>query len=96
MYRLNLGVRPETYRRLFRAPPAATREMSVVNTGHDYSKLGELMPHPVYAPLSRVCVLNPGAAAFEAVEPLLEEAYRMAARRAATRANHPPPEDTGD
>lgn len=96
VYRLNLGVKPDTYRRLFGAPPAATREMNVVDTGHDYTRLGELMPHPVYAPLSWVCVLNPGPETFGAVRPLLEEAYRIAARRAETRANRPPPGDTGD
>jgi hypothetical protein len=39
------------------------------------------MPHPVYAAQFYVCVLNPGAETFEAVKPLLAEAYSIAVRR---------------
>jgi hypothetical protein len=43
------------------------------------------MPHPVYAPQSWVCVLNPSRETFEAVQPLLAEAYSIAANRHASR-----------
>lgn len=86
VYRLNIGLTPETYRRLFGTPPAATREMNVVDTGHDPTILDELMPHPVYAPLFWVCVLSPSATTLETLRPLLEEACTVAARRARARA----------
>ncbi len=43
------------------------------------------MPHPVYAPQSWVCVLNPSAETFEAVKPLLADAYASVAARHARR-----------
>ena len=47
--------------------------------------LHQLMPHPVYAPQSWVCVLNPSPETFRAAQPLLAEAYAMAVRRHAKR-----------
>src|SRR2546421_6265466 len=58
VFRLNIGVGRETYRSLFGTPGEVT-------TGHDYTALDQLLPHPVYAPQSLVCVLNPSAAMFE-------------------------------
>jgi hypothetical protein len=52
---------------------------------HDFTALDQLMPHPVYAPLSWVCVLNPSAATFDVVRPLLAEAYQRAVGRNAKR-----------
>ena len=39
------------------------------------------MPHPVYGRNHRVCVLNPSEATFEALQPLLREAYGRAVQR---------------
>ncbi|MBB5235210.1 hypothetical protein HNQ09_002662 [Deinococcus budaensis] len=39
------------------------------------------MPHPVYAPVGWVCVLNPAAVTFEGLRPLLQEAYEKAKGR---------------
>ena len=39
----------------------------------------------VYAPMSWVCVLNPSVATFQAVRPLLAEAYQLAVSRYAKR-----------
>ncbi|MBB6099370.1 hypothetical protein HNR42_002811 [Deinobacterium chartae] len=87
VFRLNLGVRRQTYRSLFGPQPKAAGPDGVVDTGYDYTALDRLMPHPVYAPMSWVCVLNPGPATFEVLRPLLAEACDLAARRAARRAD---------
>ncbi len=42
------------------------------------------MPHPAYAPHSFVCVFNPSPNTFEAVKPLLADAYARVATRHAT------------
>ncbi|MGH2370118.1 MAG: DUF6194 family protein, partial [Chloroflexota bacterium] len=63
-------------------PPSAA---GVVDTGHDFTVLDQLLPHPVYAPMSRVCVLKPSDATFQAARPLLAEAYDLAVRRHARR-----------
>ena len=86
IYRLNIGVTRNTYERLFGPPPPATREMPVVETGYDHTALDQLMPHPIYVPLSWVCVLNPSVKTFEGVRPLLDEAQLIAERRGRTRA----------
>ncbi|GAA5532922.1 DUF6194 family protein [Deinococcus aluminii] len=85
VFRLNIGVSPETYRSLFGELPRGNGA-SVIDTGHDYTVLDRLMPHPLYAPLAWVCVLNPTAGTFQALQPLLDEAHRRAARREAARA----------
>jgi hypothetical protein len=85
VFRLNVGVSRDTYRALFGPLPAAPGPEGVVATGHDFAALDQLMPHPVYAPQAWVCVLNPSAATFEKIKPLLAEAYDLAVRRQAKR-----------
>lgn len=74
VFRLNIGVSKETFAKLF--------DPSVA---HDFTTLDRLMPHPEYGPNHFLCVLNPSDATFEAVKPLLREAYEIAVRRAAPR-----------
>lgn len=81
VYRLNLGVRRDTYTALFGAIPKPDAAWGVIDTGHDYAALDTLMPHPVYAPLGWICVMNPGAATFERLHPLLREAHEKARRQ---------------
>lgn len=72
VYRLNIGVRRETFHGLF---PSEAQ--------HDYTARDTLIPHPVYAPQSWVSVLNPSDATFETVKPYLQEAYEIAVKRIA-------------
>ena len=84
VFRLNIGVGKDTYRALFGPQPAPPGASGVVDTGHDFTALDQLLPHPVYAPQSWVCVLNPGEATFQqTVRPLLAEAYDRAVKRIA-------------
>jgi hypothetical protein len=85
VFRLNFGLRKETYRALF-GPAPALGESGVVDTGHDFTALDQLMPHPHYAPQGWVCVLSPSAPTFRSLEPLLAEAYALAAGRHPTTA----------
>ncbi len=75
IYRLNVGVSRDSFRRLFPDD----------STAHDPAALDALMPHPVYASQSWVSVLNPSAETFRSVEPLLAEAYGIAVARLARR-----------
>src|SRR5918911_368955 len=85
VFRLNIGVSRDTFRALFGHASSAESDKS---TPYDFAALDRLMPHPVYARQSRVCVLNPSPETFEAVKPLLAEAYsRVAARHARRQAN---------
>ncbi len=85
VFRLNIGVSKPTFVALFGAPPSAPGAAGVVSTGHDFTALDQLMPHPVYGHMLWVCVLNPSRATFEVVRPLLAEAYSLAVRRRAKR-----------
>lgn len=73
VFRLNVGVGKETYRRIL---GDATEE-----TGHDFTALDRLMPHPIYGKMHWLCVLNPSEATFETVKPLLAEAYERSVRQ---------------
>jgi hypothetical protein len=86
VFRLNIGLAPETFRSLFGARPSAPGAAGEDDTRYDYTVLDQLLPHPVYAGQSFVCVLNPSAETFEQViRPLLAEAYARAARRQSSR-----------
>jgi Family of unknown function (DUF6194) len=86
VFRLNIGVSRDTFRALFGYAPG---EESTASAAYDFAALDRLMPHPVYAPQSWVCVLNPSARTFEAVKPLLAEAYSLVTtRHARRRAKH--------
>jgi hypothetical protein len=86
VYRLNIGVRPTTYREIFGSPPAKPGASGIVETGHDFTTRDQLMPHPHYAPQNWLCVLSPSAETFERVRPLVQEAYELAAERDKKRA----------
>lgn len=75
VFRLNIGVSGATFRGLF-GPP-----LSPGDSGYDYTALDRLLPHPVYATQSWVCVLNPSDETIESLQPLLAEAYESAVKR---------------
>jgi uncharacterized protein DUF6194 len=76
--RLNIGVSRETFQKLFGYLPG---KESAKDAEYDYAALDRLMPHPVYAPQSFVCVLNPSPETFETITPLLAEAYSLVEAR---------------
>jgi hypothetical protein len=85
VFRLSIGISTPTYRALFGPPPPRPTAGGVVNTGHDFTVLDRLMPHPVYAWMSWVAVLTPSAATFDAITPLLVEAYTLAVAKFSRR-----------
>lgn len=92
VYRLNIGVSRDTYRSLLGPERPRLGESGVVDTGHDFTALDRILPHPVYAPQSWVSVLNPSRETFGTVQSLLSEGYDLAVRRA-KRANPAEPAD---
>jgi len=85
VFRLNLGISKPTYRGLFGAQPTRPAAGGVVDTGHDFTVLDCLLPHPVYGWMSWICVLNPTPATFQNVQPLLAEANDLAVSKFAKR-----------
>ena len=86
VFRLNLGVTRETYQRRFGPPPPKLGGPEGVDTGHDYKELNRIMPHPVYAAMSWVCILQPDDIMEAEVQALLQEAHALAARSFTGRA----------
>lgn len=74
VFRLNIGISRETFQALF-----GTAKVDV--STYDYTALDVILPHPEYALQNFICVLSPGAAAWQTVQSLLVEAYDMAVRR---------------
>jgi hypothetical protein len=87
-FRLNIGISKATYRSLFGVPPSRHGGGDAVESPYDFSVLDQLLPHPVYARMYWVCVLNPSDVTFQRVQPLLAEAYDLAVGKYAKRAAH--------
>ena len=78
VYRVNFGLRRERFRALFGPQPKRPPKGGVVDTGHDFTALDRLLPHPVYGWMSWVCVLNPSEETFRELWPLMEESWEYA------------------
>jgi len=78
VFRLNIGVSRDTFRTLFGYLPG---KQNAESAEYDYAALDRVMPHPVYAPQSWVCVLNPSLQTFETLKPLLAEAWSIVEAR---------------
>jgi hypothetical protein len=86
VFRLNIGVSKSTFQSLFGSQPSGPAEGGAADSGHDFTALDRLMPHPVYGRQYWVCVLNPSDATFQQkVRPLLAEAYDRSVRKHANR-----------
>jgi len=67
--------------------PSRPQAGGVIDTGHDFAALDQLLPHPVYGWMSWVAVINPSATTFEDVKPLLSEAYSLAVAKFINRTS---------
>lgn len=84
VFRLSLGLPVRSYEELFGPRPARPPKGTVVQTGHDFTRSDSLMPHPIYAWMGWVQVLNPSDSTFAAMQPLFVESYDHAVRKFAT------------
>jgi hypothetical protein len=81
VFRLSIGLSRTTYEALFGARPQRPPKGGVVALPYDFAARNELAPHPVYSWMGWVQVLNPGAARFTELQPLLSEAYGLAVKK---------------
>lgn len=79
-FRLNLKISKATFIELFNEVPKRPAAGCVIATGHDFTQLDTLMPHPVYGWMTWICVLNPSEATIKKMENLhlFDEAYAAA------------------
>ena len=78
VYRVNLGIRKQTFTELFGTVPKRPSAGGIVNIEYDFTVLDKILPHPVYAWMAWVCVLNPSEQTFEELKPYIQEAYEYA------------------
>lgn len=81
VFRFNFGISGSSYAKVLGKKPARPAAGGVVNTGHDFTSLNTLLPHPVYAWMSWVCVLNPDKAMLKELTPLLDESYKLVVKK---------------
>ena len=78
-YRLNLGVGKQLLDELF--PEALAADGSLAAT-FNFTALDTLFPHPEYAGYGWVSVLNPSAATWPTLQPLIAAAHQLALKHA--------------
>ena len=78
VYRFAFGMAPGTFERRFGEPPARPPKGGVIDLpGYDPTRLGELMPHPVYGWMAWVQILAPTRGQFESLRPPLAESLNL-------------------
>ncbi|WP_394199115.1 DUF6194 family protein [Litoreibacter albidus] len=85
VYRLNLGVGRSAFLERFGEVPKRPSAGEIVLTGHDFTTLDTIMPHPVYGWMNWIGVLNPSPETFETLKPIIAVAVDLAAKKFATR-----------
>ncbi|WP_194778332.1 DUF6194 family protein [Pararhodonellum marinum] len=79
VYRLSFGLGKEGFIALFGPKPARPPKGGIVDMPHDFHQTNTLVPHPVYAWMGWVCILNP--ASFDRISEHLDQAYEMLLRK---------------
>lgn len=81
VFRFNFGISKSSYEKVLGKNPSRPAAGGVVDTGHDFTQLNILLPHPVYGWMSWICILNPDQNAFHSMLSLLNEAYELAVKK---------------
>lgn len=81
VWRVNIGLRRGTFLKLFGRLPARPAAGGVVEMDGDFTALDILLPHPVYAWMGWVCMLNPSPESLDGIEPLIREAYEFSVEK---------------
>lgn len=78
IFRVNMGLRKQTFSELFGSIPARPAAGEVVRMEYDFTLLDTILPHPVYAWMGWISILNPSEDTFEKLKPLIDESYAFA------------------
>jgi hypothetical protein len=81
IFRVSFGVSRTTYGNLFGPKPPRPSKGGVVQTGHDFRQTNNLMPHPIYAWMNWVQILNPSTKTWESMQELIQESYQLSKTR---------------
>ena len=78
VYRINMGIGKKAYLELFGETPKRPAKGGIVETGHDFTLLNTILPHPIYAWMGWVCILSPSNEFFDNYQYLIDIAYESA------------------
>lgn len=81
IFRFNFGISKPSYEKVLGRKPSRPVAGGVVDTGHDFTQLNTLLPHPVYGWMFWVCILNPDQKVFHSLLPLLSESYELVVKK---------------
>jgi len=81
IFRVSFGVSRNSYEALFGPKPPRPAKGGVVKTGHDFTQTNLLMPHPIYAWMHWVQVLNPSQETWNSNQNLIRESYELSKAR---------------
>ncbi|MFM7874880.1 MAG: DUF6194 family protein [Actinomycetota bacterium] len=81
VFRVSFGVSRNSYEALFGPKPPRPARGGVVKTGHDFTQTNLLMPHPIYAWMHWVQVLNPSQETWNSNQNLIQESYELSKAR---------------
>ena len=94
-FRVNLGVDRPTYEALLGPAPRQAAGREVIDTGFDYTSPDLVMPHPFYAPMHWVCVVNPDERSRASLADLMQAAHALARARYCAHSRTDTAEDGG-
>lgn len=78
VFRVSLGVGADVYIEQLGKKPKRPAKGCIIDTGHDFTALDEIMPHPIYGWMSWIQVLNPSDKTFANMQPMIQTAYELA------------------
>lgn len=90
VYRVNVGLRKQTFVERFGYIPERPSAGKIVKMNYDFTILDTIIPHPVYAWMGWVCVLNPSDKTFEELKTMIRESYEFAKEKFAKRKHNEP------
>lgn len=91
IFRVNMGLSKDCYKTLLGELPKRPPKGGVITNSTnniDFTVLNTLLPHPVYAWMGWVCVLNPDESLFRWCKPLFENAYNKASLLTMKKLQH--------
>jgi Family of unknown function (DUF6194) len=85
VFRLNLGISKQSYEKLFGTKPKRPPKGGIVDTGHDFKEFNKITPHPIYAWLHWIAILNPDDDSMSQIKELMDETYQNVQKKYATK-----------
>ncbi len=78
IYRINTGISKFRFKETFGYIPARPEAGGIVDMPYDFTVENKIIPHPVYAWMGWICVLNPAEKTIEKFMEYIDESYEMA------------------